>query len=121
VDNPPTEQTTGTAEAQRIEEEPEFRELRSSFRAFAFPVTAGFILWYLLYVLLSGYAPAFMATKVVGHINVALVLGLLQFVSTLAIAAWDARFAGRRLDPPAAAIRAAHGPAAVHAPREAAE
>lgn len=90
---------------QRIEESPEFQQLRSSFRGFAFPVTAGFVLWYLLYVLLSCYAPGFMSTKVVGNINLALVLGILQFASTFAIAAWYARFAGRRLDPRAAVIR----------------
>ncbi|WP_045303947.1 DUF485 domain-containing protein [Saccharothrix sp. ST-888] len=101
---PPNEEPA-PPEGQRIDQSEEFRSLRGSFRGFAFPVTAGFILWYLLYVLLSSYAPAFMATKVVGHINVALVLGLLQFVSTFAIAAWYARFADRRLDPSAAAIR----------------
>ena len=89
----------------RIEQSPEFRQLRSSFRNFAFPVTAGFVLWYLLYVLLSCYAPGLMSTKVVGNINLALVLGLLQFASTFAIAAWYARHADRRLDSPAAVIR----------------
>ncbi|MGW4382541.1 DUF485 domain-containing protein [Kitasatospora sp. NPDC004531] len=89
----------------RIEQSAEFHQLRSSFRNFAFPVTAGFVLWYLLYVLLSCYAPGLMDTKVVGNINLALVLGLLQFASTFAIAAWYARHAGRRLDPHAAVIR----------------
>ncbi|MFD0261183.1 DUF485 domain-containing protein [Kitasatospora indigofera] len=116
---PPT--STEQPSVQRIEETAEFRELRRSFRSFAFPVTIGFILWYLLYVLLSSYAPAFMATKVVGHVNVALVLGLLQFVTTFAIAAWYARYADGRLDPPAAAIRARYEAATVHAPREAGE
>ncbi|WP_407914373.1 DUF485 domain-containing protein [Kitasatospora sp. NE20-6] len=119
VDTPPA--PGAAAEVRRIEESEEFRGLRSAFRSFAFPVTAGFIVWYLLYVLLSSYAPAFMATKVIGHINVALVLGLLQFASTFAIAAWYARYADRRLDPPSEAIRTAHAPAAVDAPREAAE
>ncbi|GLW69321.1 clumping factor B [Kitasatospora phosalacinea] len=100
---PPPE--TAPESFQRIEESPEFRQLRSSFRNFAFPVTAGFVLWYLLYVLLSCYAPGFMSTKVVGNINLALVLGILQFVSTFAIAAWYARFADRQLDPRAAVIR----------------
>jgi len=119
VDSPPE---TEPVQLQRIEETPEFQQLRSSFRGFAFPVTAGFILWYLLYVLLSSYAPGFMAAKVFGHINVALVLGILQFVSTFAIAAWYARFADRRLDPPAAAIRKGFaGAAAAIDPREAAE
>ncbi|WP_371479001.1 DUF485 domain-containing protein [Kitasatospora sp. NBC_00315] len=119
MESPPT--VTDESHVQRIEESEEFRDLRRSFRSFAFPVTVGFVLWYLLYVLLSSYAPAFMATKVVGHINVALVLGLLQFLSTFVIAAWYARFADRRLDPPAAAIRARFDTATVHAPREAGE
>nr|WP_051969645.1 DUF485 domain-containing protein [Kitasatospora azatica] len=105
---------------ERIEQSAEFRALRSTFRGFAFPVTAGFLLWYLLYVLLSSYAHGFMATTVFGHVNVALLLGLLQFVSTFAIAAWYARFAGRRLDPAAAAIRQEYGQSVV-TPREAGE
>ncbi|WP_354642831.1 DUF485 domain-containing protein [Kitasatospora camelliae] len=102
MDSPPQ---TAPEQLQHIEDSAEFRSLRSSFRGFAFPVTAGFILWYLLYVLLSCYAPGFMAVQVAGHINMALVLGILQFVSTFAIAAWYARYAGRKLDPPAADIR----------------
>ncbi|WP_245985283.1 DUF485 domain-containing protein [Streptomyces tateyamensis] len=105
--------------AELIEQTPEFRELRSTFRGFAFPVTVGFLLWYLLYVLLSSYAHGFMATKLFGNVNVALLLGLLQFASTFAIAAWYARFADRRLDPPATALRAEYGQ--VNSPREAAE
>ncbi|MFD7906291.1 DUF485 domain-containing protein [Kitasatospora sp. NPDC059722] len=118
MESPPI--TTAPTDVQLIDESQEFRALRSSFRNFAFPVTIGFVLWYLLYILLSSYAPGLMGTKVVGHINVALVLGLLQFVTTFAIAAWYARYADRRIDPPAAAIREAHG-AVVHAPRESAE
>ncbi|MGW4893822.1 DUF485 domain-containing protein [Kitasatospora sp. NPDC004240] len=116
---PPT--ATTPTEVQHIEESEEFRALRRSFRNFAFPVTIGFVLWYLLYVLLSSYAPGLMGTKVAGNINVALVLGLLQFVSTFAIAAWYARYADRRLDPPADAIRERYEGAVVHAPREAGE
>ncbi|MGF1426273.1 DUF485 domain-containing protein [Kitasatospora sp. LaBMicrA B282] len=91
-----------------IERSAEFRALRRTFRGFAFPVTVGFLLWYLLYVLLSCYAHDFMATTLFGTINVALLLGLLQFASTFALAAWYARFADRRLDPATAALRARH-------------
>ena len=35
----------------------------------------------------------------VGHVNVALIFGLLQFVSTFVIAALYGRFANRKLDP----------------------
>jgi uncharacterized membrane protein (DUF485 family) len=54
---------------------------------------------------LSAYARDFMGTKVVGNINVALVFGLLQFVTTFVIAWLYARFASRKLDPLADQIR----------------
>ena len=43
---------------------PEFIELKRRFRGFAFPMTFAFLSWYLLYVLLSTYAPDFMSTEV---------------------------------------------------------
>jgi uncharacterized membrane protein (DUF485 family) len=47
-----------------------------------------------------------MATPVLGQINIGLLLGLAQFVTTFAITMGYVRFANRRLDPPAAALRA---------------
>lgn len=84
---------------------PEFRDLRNRLRRFVFPMTAFFLIWYLVYVLLGAYAHDFMATTVVGNINLGLVLGLLQFVSTFVITGLYVRFANRELDPRAAAIR----------------
>ena len=84
---------------------PEFVGLRKTLRGFVFPMTVAFFLWYALYVVLSAYARDFMGTKVVGNINVALVFGLLQFVTTFLIAWLYARFAepqarpGRRRAP----------------------
>jgi uncharacterized membrane protein (DUF485 family) len=46
-----------------------------------------------------------MGAKIVGNINVGLVFGLLQFVSTFLIAWWYARWASRKLDPLADQIR----------------
>jgi uncharacterized membrane protein (DUF485 family) len=83
----------------------EFGELRRSHRSFAFPLTVGFIVWYLLYVLLSNYADDFMGTKLFGNINVALVLGLAQFLTTFLIAWWYSRHAAAKLDPKAEAIK----------------
>src|ERR1051325_2845055 len=85
---------------------PEFDALRRALRRFVFPVSAAFLLWYALYVLLSAYARDFMSTKVVGHINVALIFGLLQFVITFVIAWLYARYADRRVDPLADVLRA---------------
>ncbi|MEU8824008.1 DUF485 domain-containing protein [Streptomyces sp. NPDC048636] len=84
----------------------EFGELRGAHRSFAFPLTVAFISWYLLYVLLSNYAGGFMGTKVVGNINVALVFGLAQFLTTFLIAWWYSRHAAAKLDPRAEAIKA---------------
>ncbi|KUH37168.1 MULTISPECIES: DUF485 domain-containing protein [Streptomyces] len=97
---PPTEAFVQTQESA------EFRELRRTHRSFAFPLTFAFIAWYLLYVLLSNYAGGLMGTQVIGNINVALVLGLAQFLTTFLITWLYARHAARRLDPRAEAIRA---------------
>ncbi len=83
----------------------EFADLRRSFRSFAFPLTVGFVAWYLLYVLLCNYAGDFMGTKVLGNINVALVLGLAQFATTFLIAWLYSRHAATKLDPKAEAIK----------------
>ena len=96
---------TGTV-YERFQGSAEFQELRRRFRRFAFPMTAAFLSWYLLYVVLSGWARGFMGTELVGSINVALVFGLLQFVSTFAIASLYSRHAERRLDPVADELRA---------------
>ncbi|MGH3242774.1 MAG: DUF485 domain-containing protein [Spirillospora sp.] len=69
-------------------------------------MTAAFLTWYLLYVVLSGWARGFMGTELFGAVNVALVFGLLQFLSTFLIAWWYSRHAERRLDPVADKIRA---------------
>ena len=47
-----------------------------------------------------------MATKVWGNINVGLLLGLGQFVTTFLITGLYIRFANRELDPRAAKLRA---------------
>jgi uncharacterized membrane protein (DUF485 family) len=89
-----------------VQRSDEFAGLRRSIRTFIFPMTVAFFLWYLLYVLLSAYARGFMAVKVVGHVNVALIFGLLQFVSTFLIAWFYSRYAARRVDPVADKIKA---------------
>jgi uncharacterized membrane protein (DUF485 family) len=90
----------------QIQQSPDFSELRRALRGFVFPMTVAFLLWYALYVILSAYARPFMGTKLAGHINVALIFGLLQFVSTFLIAWLYSRHANRKLDPLADKIRA---------------
>jgi len=90
---------------EKMRASPEFTELRRRLRVFVFPVSALFLLWYLLYVLLADYATGFMSTKLFGNITVGLVFGLLQFVSTFVITGLYVRYANRRLDPLADEIR----------------
>jgi uncharacterized membrane protein (DUF485 family) len=85
---------------------PEFQELRRRLRSFVFPMTGFFLTWYVMYVLLSTYASDFMSIEVFGNINLGLLLGLGQFVTTFAITGIYVRFANRELDPRAAALRA---------------
>ncbi|WP_031477251.1 DUF485 domain-containing protein [Streptomyces bicolor] len=94
-----------TEEFAEVQQSAEFGELRRSYRSFAFPLTVAFIVWYLLYVLLSNYAGDFMGTKLFGNINIAFVFGIAQFVTTFLIAWWYARHAGAKLDPKAEAIK----------------
>ncbi|MEU2064923.1 DUF485 domain-containing protein [Streptomyces sp. NPDC013455] len=98
-------QLPSTEEFTEVQQSAEFGELRRAYRSFAFPLTIAFAAWYLLYVLLSNYAGDFMGTKVAGNINVALVLGLAQFLTTFLIAWWYARHAAAKLDPKAEAIK----------------
>jgi uncharacterized membrane protein (DUF485 family) len=84
---------------------PEFQELRTRLRRFVFPMAAFFLLWYALYVALGAFAHEFMAIPVFGNINVGLLIGLGQFVSTFVITGLYVRFANRELDPRATAIR----------------
>ena len=90
---------------QRIHATDEFAELKRSYLRFVVPLTVAFMTWYLLYVLMSNYAGDFMAHKVAGNINVALIFGLLQFLSTFLIAWYYSRYSNRELDPIADSIR----------------
>ncbi|WP_431935200.1 DUF485 domain-containing protein [Micromonospora sp. RP3T] len=110
TDTPASAPSESTAERYlAVQRSDEFAGLRRALRGFIFPMTVAFFLWYALYVILSAYARGFMGTKLVGNINVALVFGLLQFVSTFVIAWLYSRFANRRIDPVADRIRAEMG------------
>ena len=93
------------ADYLHVQASPEFAELRSRLRRFVFPTTVFFLVWYAGYVLLGAFAIDFMATRVWGNVNVGLLLGLAQFVTTFLITGLYIRFANRQLDPRAAAIR----------------
>ncbi|WP_213451141.1 DUF485 domain-containing protein [Rhizomonospora bruguierae] len=109
TDAPETVSTEPEPERGRylaVQQSAEFAGLRKALRGFVFPATVAFFLWYALYVILSAYARGFMNTRIGDtHINIALIFGLLQFVSTFLIAWYYARYAARKVDPIADKIR----------------
>lgn len=98
--------STSTERYRAVQNSEEFGRLRHAARSFVFPMTVAFFLWYALYVLLSAYARGFMGAKIVGNINVALLFGLLQFVTTFVIAWYYSRYAATKIDPLADKIAA---------------
>lgn len=95
-----------SAEAYReVQQSEEFIYLRRRFRGFVFPWTAFFLAWYFLYVILADFFPSFMSTRVIGNINIGLILGLLQFVTTFAITILYIRWADRHFDHRAQRLR----------------
>ncbi|MEV6262069.1 DUF485 domain-containing protein [Streptomyces sp. NPDC051784] len=65
-----------------VQRSPAFREVRRSYRRFVTPAAAAFLLWYLAYVIAATTAHDLMARPVVGALNVAMVAGLGQFLTT---------------------------------------
>jgi uncharacterized membrane protein (DUF485 family) len=116
-----TSETTSSEKYLEVQQSDDFTRLRRTLRSFVFPMTIAFFLWYALYVLLSAYARGFMGVKLIGNINVALLFGLLQFVTTFLIAWYYSKYAAQRIDPIADQIKAeleAAPPAATIAPDE---
>jgi len=90
---------------ERIHASDDFARLKKAYTGFVVPMTVAFLVWYLLYVLCSNYASGLMNTYLFGNINVALVFGLLQFVTTFGIAYWYSQHSAQKMDPLSDALR----------------
>ncbi|MFJ1695996.1 DUF485 domain-containing protein [Streptomyces sp. NPDC088252] len=82
-----------------------FREVRRRYRRFVVPATLAFLVWYLAYVVVATTEPGLMARPVVGAVNVAMVAGLGQFLSTFLLTGAYARHARLRRDRVALELR----------------
>ncbi|GAA3215752.1 hypothetical protein GCM10020256_17530 [Streptomyces thermocoprophilus] len=82
-----------------------FQEVRSSYRRFVVPAVAGFLAWYLAYMIAATTAPGLMAHPVAGAVNVAMLAGLGQFLSTFLLTWAYARNARLRRDRAALELR----------------
>ncbi len=89
-------------EVQRSEA---FQEVRRRYRRFVFPAVAVFFAWYVAYVVTATAAPGLMARPVAGAVNVGLLAGLGQFLTTFLLTWAYARHARLRRDRPALDLR----------------
>ncbi|WP_329950021.1 DUF485 domain-containing protein [Streptomyces sp. BE303] len=96
----------GSTEVYRsVQHSEAFQQIRHSYRAFVFPVSGVFLAWYLMYVAAQAVAPGLMRSPVAGPVNVAWLLGLLQFASTFLLTWLYARNARTKRDRAALSLR----------------
>ncbi|KAB1551481.1 DUF485 domain-containing protein [Corynebacterium sp. zg254] len=103
---PSTERhTPSAAEFKACQQSPEFQELRSKQRGFTFPLTIAGLVWFMLYVVIAMYAPGVLNKPVFGNINVGILMGVSQFVTTFGITWMYVSYANKNLEPRSQAIR----------------
>ncbi|MEU3742829.1 DUF485 domain-containing protein [Streptomyces sp. NPDC032198] len=82
-----------------------FQEVRGRYRRFVVPGVALFFTWYVAYVVTATTAPGLMARPVAGAVNVAMLAGLGQFLTTFLLTWAYARHARLRRDHAALDLR----------------
>lgn len=103
VEKTHAEPTTG--EFVAMSKRPEYTNLRSTFRNFAFPMTIAGLVSYFTYVVLSIYAVDFMAKPLFGTFSIGMTLGLFQFAVVYVWTAIYVNFANKKLDPVSGALK----------------
>jgi len=88
-----------------LERTDEFRQLITARMRFVLPATAFFLVYYFLLPLANGLAPGFMRTDVIGHVNIAYLFALSQFVMAWLLAWLYIRKANSVFDRFAAMVR----------------
>src|SRR5699024_123733 len=96
-----------------VQRSDQFQKLRRTHRSFVFPLTVVFLIWYLGFVVVAAFFPEFMAIQVFGNINLGILLGLAQFLTTFIITGADVSYANRKIDPIATDLRESMKPQAL--------
>jgi len=84
---------------EAAENSPEFKELIAKKRNFVLPATIFFFAWYFGYIILSGYAPEFMAESIYEGFTLGYAIALTQFIMVWVLSVWYVRKADRDFDP----------------------
>ncbi|MEP6753669.1 MAG: DUF485 domain-containing protein [Candidatus Dormiibacterota bacterium] len=88
-----------------IEASSEFHDLMAAKRRFVAPAVAFFLVYYFALPLSNGLAPQFMSTDVIGHINLAYLFALSEFVMAWVLAYVYIARAGKVFDQLADVVR----------------
>ena len=99
---PPTREPT--YDWERIEHTQEFQELVRKRRSFVVPATIFFLVYYMGFILLAGYAEDFMASSVYEGLTVGYTLALTQFLMVFVLGIMYLRKSDRDYDPLAKAV-----------------
>jgi uncharacterized membrane protein (DUF485 family) len=106
VPAPRRERERGVAEVYlEVRSSAAFQEVRRRYRRFVIPGALVFLTWYVGYVVAATSAPGLMARPVAGAVNVAMLAGLGQFLSTFLLTWAYARHARLRRDRAALDLR----------------
>ena len=89
---------------EAIERSPEFQELVTRRRAFVLPATIFFLVYYMAFIIVAGYAPDFMGESVYEGLTVGYCYALTQFVMVFVLGIWYLRKSEREFDPLADAV-----------------
>jgi uncharacterized membrane protein (DUF485 family) len=84
---------------EALEHTPEFQELVRKKKSFVLPATIFFLSYYMIFILLSGYAKDFMASSVYEGLTVGYVLALTQFLMVLTLGLMYLRRSDKEYDP----------------------
>ncbi|MEU6996392.1 DUF485 domain-containing protein [Streptomyces sp. NPDC046465] len=104
--SPTPQRSAGPADIYlEVQRSDAFQQVRSRYRRFVVPATAFFFAWYVAYVVAATTAPGLMARPVTGAVNVAMLAGLGQFLSTFLLTWAYARHARLRRDRAALDLR----------------
>ena len=74
-----TEAVNSGTQWDRIANSQQFKDLMATKKVFIVPAFIFFVVYYFALPVLVGYAPSFMATKVIGNVNIAYLFALSQF------------------------------------------
>ncbi|MFJ8587923.1 DUF485 domain-containing protein [Streptomyces sp. NPDC093595] len=96
---------TATDIYREVQRSAAFQEVRSRYRRFVVPAALAFLAWYLAYVVAATAAPGLMSRPVAGAVNVAMVAGLGQFLTTFVLTWAYARHARLHRDRAALDLR----------------